>query len=139
MPLKTGGPMVREIRGMLDVFFGHKSKRCDGVARRDVLSVGALFWVGFTLPGPLRARAQERRPNRAQPRARSVILVYLGGGLSHHDSFDLKPEAPEEIRGIYRTMPTNVPGVQIGELLPRMARTMDKVALIRSGAHNNDH
>jgi hypothetical protein len=68
-----------------------------------------------------------------------MILLYLGGGLSHHDSFDLKPDAPEEIRGIYRPIGTSVPGLQIGELLPRVARIMDKVALIRSGAHNNDH
>jgi hypothetical protein len=68
-----------------------------------------------------------------------VILVYLGGGLSHHDSFDLKPDAPEEIRGKYNPIDTNVPGLRVGELLPRMARAMDKVALVRSGAHNNDH
>ena len=68
-----------------------------------------------------------------------MILVYLGGGLSHHDSFDLKPDAPAEIRGIYRPIASNVPGTQVGELLPRMARIMDKVALVRSGAHNNDH
>jgi len=84
------------------------------------------------------ARANDTRSN-AGPRARSVILVYLGGGLSHHDSFDLKPDAPAEIRGIYRPIASNVPGTQIGELLPRMSRVMDKVALVRSGAHNNDH
>jgi hypothetical protein len=75
----------------------------------------------------------------ANGKAKSVILVYLGGGLSHHDSFDLKPDAPEEIRGKYKPIDTNVAGLKIGELLPRMAKTMDKVALIRSGAHNNDH
>jgi hypothetical protein len=68
-----------------------------------------------------------------------VILIYLGGGLSHHDSFDPKPDAPAEIRGKYKVIDTNVPGTRIGELLPRMARVMDHVALVRSGAHNNDH
>jgi hypothetical protein len=72
-------------------------------------------------------------------RAKSVILVYLGGGLSHHDSFDLKPDAPAEIRGKYNPIRSSVPGLQVGELLPRMAQTMQKVTLVRSGAHNNDH
>jgi hypothetical protein len=72
-------------------------------------------------------------------RAKSIILVYLGGGLSHHDSFDLKPGASEEIRGKYKPIPSNVPGLQVGELLPKMAQTMDKVCLVRSGSHENDH
>jgi hypothetical protein len=72
-------------------------------------------------------------------RAKSVVLVFLGGGLSHHDSFDLKPDAPEEIRGKYKPIATAVPGLHVGELLPLTARVMDKVALVRSGAHNNDH
>jgi hypothetical protein len=122
---------------MLDIFLSNKNKQCDGHTRRDFLRVGAVGAMGLTLPTLL--QAQSTRPNRADARARSVILVYLGGGLSHHDSFDLKPEAPEEIRGIYRPISTNVPGTQVGELLPRMARVMDKVALVRSGAHNNDH
>lgn len=109
-----------------------------GASRRDFLRLGAVGTIGLTLPALLEAQ-QSPRPNRRQPRARSVILVYLGGGLSHHDSFDPKPDAPEEIRGIYSPIATNVAGTQIGELMPRMARVMDKVALIRSGAHNNDH
>src|SRR5471032_319692 len=123
---------------MLDVFLSNKNKQCDGHTRRDFLRLGAVGAFGLTLPTLLQAQATPR-PNRAEARARSVILVYLGGGLSHHDSFDLKPEAPEEIRGIYRPISTNVPGTQVGEPLPRMARIMDKVALVRSGAHNNDH
>ena len=124
---------------MLDLVFPTKHTRCDGYSRRDFLRVGAVGAVGalgLTLPALLQAQTQ---PNRREARARSVILVYLGGGLSHHDSFDLKPDAPEEIRGIYRPIATNVPGTQVGELLPRMARIMDKFALVRSGAHNNDH
>jgi Protein of unknown function (DUF1501) len=125
---------------MLDIFFSKKNSRCDGHTRRDFLRIGAVGALG--LPALLQAEAkagEPAQPNRRTARARSVILVYLGGGLSHHDSFDLKPEAPEEIRGIYRPIATNVPGTQVGELLPRMARVMDKVALVRSGAHNNDH
>lgn len=117
---------------MLDLLVGPKN------SRRDFLRIGAISTVGLTLPQLLQAQEADR-PNRREARARSVILVYLGGGLSHHDSFDLKPEAPEEIRGIYRPIATNVPGTQIGELLPRISQVMDKVALVRSGAHNNDH
>src|SRR2546422_234989 len=71
--------------------------------------------------------------------AKSVLLVSPGGGLPHHDSFALKPDAPAEVAGPYKPIDTVVPGTRIGELLPRMARVMDKVALVRSGAHNNDH
>jgi hypothetical protein len=121
---------------MLDILLGRQRKRCDGVSRRDILRVGAIAGLGLTLPRMLEGQAPG---NRAAARARSVILVYLGGGLSHHDSFDLKPDQPEEIRGIYRPIATNVPGTHIGELLPCMSRLMNKVALVRSGAHNNDH
>jgi hypothetical protein len=123
---------------MIDIIFPNKTARCDGHTRRDFLRLGAVGAFGLTLPALLQAQATPSA-NRREARARSVILVYLGGGLSHHDSFDLKPEAPEEIRGIYRPIATNVPGTQVGELLPRMAKVMDKVALVRSGAHNNDH
>src|SRR6476469_5600271 len=123
---------------MFDVRLSNQNKTCDGMSRRDFLRVGAVGTLGLTLPALLQAQ-ETPRGNRREPRARSVILVYLGGGLSHHDSFDLKPDAPEEIRGIYHPIATNVAGTQVGNLLPKMARIMDKVALVRSGAHNNDH
>jgi hypothetical protein len=126
---------------MLDIIFQDQSQHRSwaGHTRRDFLRIGAVGTLGLSLPTLLQAQQETPSPNRREARARSVILVYLGGGLSHHDSFDLKPDAPEEIRGIYSPIATNVPGTQIGELLPRMARVMDKVALVRSGAHNNDH
>jgi hypothetical protein len=68
-----------------------------------------------------------------------VVLVFLGGGISHHDTFDLKPEAVEEIRGKYKGISTTVPGLQVGELLPNVARIMNKVCLVRSATHENDH
>ena len=108
-------------------------------SRRDFLRVGGLTAFGLSLPGYLRAAEQVPSTSRNKNRAKSVILVYLGGGLSHHDSFDMKPDSPEEIRGKYKPIASNVPGLQVGELLPLMAKTMDKVALIRSAAHNNDH
>ena len=125
---------------MLDIFLGKiKNHRCDGFSRRDFLRVGALSGLGLTQAGILCAETKISSKKRSKAGAKSVILVYLGGGLSHHDSFDLKPEATPEIRGIYKPISTNVTGLQIGELLPRMAKCMDKVALVRSGAHNNDH
>jgi Protein of unknown function (DUF1501) len=125
---------------MLDIFLGSRDhSRCDGVSRRDFLRIGALTTLGLSLPGFLHQQANAATESKHKTRAKSVLLVYLGGGLSHHDSFDLKPDAPEEIRGKYKPIDSNVPGVRVGELLPHMAKTMDKVALIRSGAHNNDH
>ena len=97
----------------------------------------SLFGCGLGLPAILRQQAQAagNRPRRAK----SVILVYLGGGLSHHDSLDPKPEGNEDARGKYDTISTNVPGLIVGELMPMMAQAMDKVCLVRSGSHKNDH
>ena len=122
---------------MFELPIGPKATRCNGFSRRDSLRVGGLGLFGLTLPGLLKAQAGS--PARAAGRAKSVILVFLGGGLSHHDSFDLKPEASEDVRGQYKPIPSVVPGTLVGELLPRMASVMDKVALVRSGAHGNDH
>ena len=85
---------------MLDVILGRASRRCDGVSRRDFLRVGALGGLGLTLPALLASEARAGRAARA--RAKSVLLVYLGGGMSHHDTFDPKPEAPAEVRGQYK-------------------------------------
>jgi hypothetical protein len=118
---------------MLDISLTtHRSRFCSGVSRRDFLRIGALTPVGLSLSQLLAAQPRNAR-------AKSVILVYLGGGISHHDSFDPKPEAVEEIRGKYKSIPTNVPGLHVTELLPEMAKVMDKVALVRGGSHENDH
>jgi hypothetical protein len=122
---------------MLDIILGRGDRRCDGVSRRDFLRVGAIGGLGLSLAGLMRAEAGKGKNTRS--RARSVILLYLGGGLSHHDSFDPKPEAPAEVRGKYGTIATSVPGLRITEMVPRMARVMHRLALVRSGAHNNDH
>ncbi len=125
---------------MLDINLGRRiSNRCDGVSRRDFLRVGALGGLGLTLPMLLRSQAQAGPTKQHHARAKSVLLIYLGGGLSHHDSFDPKPGAPEEIRGKYKAIDTVVPGLKVGELLPQMARNMNRLTLVRSGAHNNDH
>lgn len=110
---------------------------CNGLSRRDFLRIGTLAPLGLSLPQLL--AMEKESAVRSGNRAKSVIMVYLGGGLSHHDSFDPKPEAVEEIRGKYGTIPTRVPGLRVTELLPKMAAQMDKVTLIRSGTHENDH
>ena len=131
---------------MFDVSLSRRSSRlCSGATRRDFLRVGALAPLGLSLAGFLassqRVRANQAAPatGASAPRAKSVILVFLGGGISHHDTFDPKPDAVEDIRGKYKTIPTNVTGLSVTELLPRMAKQMDKVCLVRSGAHDNDH
>ncbi len=126
---------------MFDISLSPKeSRRGNGFSRRDFLRVGALSPMGLSLASLLaQEKARGGQGSGRGPRAKSVLLVYLGGGLSHHDSFDLKPEAAADIRGKYQSIATSVPGTRIGELLPRMAKTMDKVCLVRSGTHENDH
>lgn len=109
-------------------FLGPRARYCDGVSRRSFLKIGGLAMGGIGLPELLRAEAKAG-VGRSH---KSVIMVYLSGGLAHQDTFDLKPDAPEGIRGEFRPMATKVPGIAVGELLPRMAQTMDKVAVVRS-------
>ncbi len=112
---------------------------CDGATRRDLLRLGtaALFGSGLTLPALLRARAAGKG---SETKDVSLVFVFLHGGLSTIDSLDLKPDAPAEFRGEFRPIATNLPGVQVGEHLPRLAKQMDKLALVRSFRHHNsDH
>ncbi len=104
---------------------------CDGVSRRDFLRVGALGLGGISLPQLLRAEESAGIRSSAN-RHKSVIMVFLPGGPSHQDMFDLKADAPAEIRGEFRPINTNVPGIQICEHLPRLARLADKYTIIRS-------
>jgi hypothetical protein len=108
-------------------FLGPASRYCDQVSRRSFLQIGGWAMGGLSLFGLLRAEASTGRRSH-----KSVIVVYLSGGLAHQDTFDLKPNAPAEVRGEFKPIPTAVPGIQVGELLPHMARCMDKVALVRS-------
>jgi hypothetical protein len=115
-------------------FIGRSYRTCDGVSRRTFLKVGSLALGGLTLPGLLRLRAAEK--SSRSPR-RSVILIWQAGGPSHLDMYDLKPNAPGEIRGEFKPINTNVPGIQISEHLPHQARIMDKLAILRSAYHTN--
>src|SRR5437899_1797034 len=103
---------------------GRPQRFCDGVSRRSFLRIGALGLGGLALPQLLRAEAQSgvRRSHKA------VIMIFLPGGPAHQDIFDLKMEAPLEIRGEFRPIETNVSGIQICEHLPLVARMMDKLA-----------
>ena len=119
---------------MLD-FIGRGQRTCDGVSRRTFLKVGTLAIGGLSLPGLLRQRAAAS-PGTSAPR-KSVILIWLAGGPSHIDMYDLKPSAPAEFRGEFKPIVTNVTGIQVGEHLPRQARIMDKLAIVRSAYHTN--
>ncbi len=101
---------------------------CDGVSRRNFLKIGGLGAAGLSLPNLLALEAQAGIRNSHK----SVILIYLVGGPPHQDMFDLKPDAPREIAGPHKPIGTNVPGIQICELFPRMAKMMDKFTIIRS-------
>ena len=113
---------------------GHDFCRRDNLSRRSVLQVGALALGGLTLPGLLRARAFA---GATAPRSKSVIMVWLRGGASHIDSWDMKPDAPPEIRGEFAPIATNVPGIQVCEHAPRIAGIMDRLAIVR-GIRSND-
>src|SRR5262249_1381611 len=93
------------------------------VSRRAFLRAGALGAVGFPLAPYLALKAAV---GRAAARAKSVLLIYTMGGISHHDSFDPKPDAPAEVRGEFRTIPTRVPSVRFSEYVPRLARMLDQ-------------
>lgn len=101
---------------------------CDGISRRNFLKVGALGGAGLSLASLLSLEAKAGIRNSHK----SVILIYLVGGPPHQDMFDLKPDAPSEIAGPHKPISTNLDGLQICELLPRMARMMDKFTVIRS-------
>jgi hypothetical protein len=99
------------------------------MTRRQLLQAGGIGMLGLTLPQFL--RANESRS------AKSCIFIVQYGGASHHDSWDLKPDAPADIRGPYRPIPTSAPGIQIGELMPKLAAMAHRYTLIRSMTHSN--
>lgn len=111
---------------------------CDGLTRRDWLLVGGLGLAGLALPNLLHAEERRRRAPITGQRtgsAKSCIMLFLAGGPSHHDMWDMKPAAPPEVRGEFKPIPTTVPGIQLCEHLPRLARQAEHFALIRSAHH----
>ncbi|MCC6418661.1 MAG: DUF1501 domain-containing protein [Gemmataceae bacterium] len=118
--------------------WGSRQKFCDGMSRRNFLQIGA-FGAGLTLADMLRLRSEAARTGTRPTSAKSVIMVYLPGGPSHMDMYDLKPDAPAEFRGEFRPIQTNVPGVQICEHFPQQARMWDKLACLRSIVSVDEH
>jgi hypothetical protein len=118
---------------------GSRRRCCDGLTRRETLSAGVLTALGgLALPDLLRAEARQVGP---VGHAKSVIVLYLLGGAATQDMFDLKPNAPADVRGEFKPIPTRAPGIQICEHLPKMAAWMHRSAIIRSvnhraGCHN---
>lgn len=113
---------------MLSIYSQPHHGFCDGVSRRNFLRVGGLAMGGLSLPDVLRAEAAQK----ASSSHKAVIMVFLPGGPPHHDMWDMKPDAPSEVRGEFKPISTNVDGIQLCEHLPRLAKMMDKCTLIRS-------
>jgi len=105
---------------------------CEGFYRRDFLKIGTAGLLGLSLPNLLRLEAAAAKSER---KAKGIIMVWLGGGQSTIDMWDLKPDAPDDIRGEFKPIDTKAPGIQISEHLPKVAQVMDKCAIVRSVAH----
>ena len=105
---------------------------CPGPNRRDFLRIGGLTTLGLSLPQLLQAEATQPAAARKDV---NCILLWMGGGPSNIDTFDMKPGAPSEYRGDFRPIDSNLPGLSICEHLPLMAKMMDKVCLLRSVTH----
>ncbi len=124
------------------VIQGHRSRVCSGLSRRELLQIGGAGLFGLSLPKVLAAESQgtgARKPFTGA-RAKSVIFLYLFGGPSQLETFDLKPEAPSGLRGPYRPIPCRTPDLMLCERLPHLAQVTDKLCVIRTMTHpHNDH
>src|ERR1022692_4701446 len=108
------------------------------ITRRQLLQAGSIGVLGLSLPRLLHADAQPSAPRPTRKVSpKSCIFIGQYGGASHHDSWDLKPDAPDDIRGPYRPITTSVPGVQLGELMPKLASMAHRYTIIRSMTHGN--
>ena len=128
---------------MLRINHGTTRPFCDGLSRRRFLEIGSLGAFGLSLSSLLRreAVAADASGRGIQHSSkRSVILIWQHGGPSQLDTFDMKPLAPSEIRGPYRSIASSLPGLDVSELCPEQAKVMDKCTVIRSFTHGNgDH
>ena len=117
---------------MLSILGRRAPRFCDGYSRRHFLKIGGLALGGLSLPGILRAEEASPTTRGKNLSHKAIIMIYLSGGPSHQDMYDLKMEAPAEIRGSFKPIRTNVPGIEICEHMPRLAKMMDKFTIIRS-------
>src|SRR5215216_3898353 len=116
---------------MFRLDLGSSGRYCDGLSRRSFLQLGIAGMAGVALPQLLRAKEQSAGTRKNT----SVILLWLDGGPSHLDLYDMKPDAPEEYRGIWRPIRTRVPGFDITELYPKQAQVTDKFSVVRELYH----
>ena len=127
-----GGPT------MLRISAGNAGRYCDGLSRRNFVQLGMAGMGALSLPQILAAR--EAAGPTGGGRDTSLILLWLDGGPSHMDTYDMKPEAPSEYAGIWRPIKTNTPGIEVSETLPKHAAVADKFSIIRSMHHRaGDH
>jgi hypothetical protein len=128
---------------MFQVEVGGTARYCDGVSRRSFLQLGVAGMASLSLADVMRAKAAisgEGSAGSRKAKDASVILLWLDGGPSHMDLWDMKPDAPAAYRSIWQPISTNVPGIEISELFPKKARVADKFSIIRSLHHDNgDH
>jgi uncharacterized protein (DUF1501 family) len=121
---------------MLTIQGNQQTTLCDNLSRREFLRLGALGLGGLTLTDLLGLQAR----GQAKTTPKAVIMIYLYGGMPHLDMYDMKPKAPAEFRGEFKSIPTNVPGLDICELMPLQAKIADKLAVVRNweghGGHN---
>src|SRR5215471_11637710 len=129
---------------VLQLFKSRPTALCDGISRRDWLRVGGLGILGLSLPSLLRAKDNARALpasalGQSRGRAKSCIMLYLAGGPSQPDMWDMKPHLPVEFRGEFKAISTTVPGIQMCEHLPRVARQAHYATIIRSAHHQVGH
>ena len=111
-------------------------KQVSKLRRRAFVQAGGISALGMSLPGLFQSRQTVQAASSVTPSAKACIMLYMTGGPAQQETFDMKPEAPEAPRGIFRPIPTNVPGIDICELLPMMARTAHRYTIIRSTHHD---
>lgn len=120
----------------MQIEWGGRSGNCTGASRRDFLKIGTLSALGLSLPELM---AQREAAAAAGRKPASMIFIWLDGGPSHLETFDLKPDAPEEVRGDFKPIETNVSGIRICEHLPKTAKVMNLFTILRSVTHNDSN
>ena len=134
--------LQHELATMLRVESGISNPYCDGLSRRSFVQLGMAGMAGGAIPELLRAKTLTAATgaHKNSGKQTSIIMIWIDGGLSHLDTYDMKPEAPEECRGIWKPIKTNVPGIDVTEMFPLQAKQADKFTLIRSIHHDRgDH